>query len=189
MVPRAPCGDRGTARAGRAAAAFADPRRGLRDRSQPRALRRIAPAEGVDPSASAVEFCRSRGLDGRPGQGELERLPFEDGRFGLIAATDVIEHVADDRLALAELHRVAGPAATLLLTVPAYRWMWSVEDERLGHHRRYTLGRLRDVCAESGWEPRFGTYFNLTLLPAIALARRLPGRDAERRDLERTPAA
>lgn len=148
----------------------------------------LGAAEGVDPSPQAVEFCRQRGLDGVQ-QGDAQSLPFEEERFGLIAATDVIEHVADDGLALAEMHRVAAPGATLLLTVPAYSWLWTAEDERLGHYRRYTLPGLRGVCAEAGWEPRFGTYFNALLLPPIWLARRLPGRDRERRDLERTPAA
>lgn len=145
-------------------------------------------AEGVDPSRQAVEFCRRRGLDGVR-QGDAQRLPFEAGSFGLVAATDVIEHVPDDRLALREMHRVAAPGAALLLTVPAYAWLWSAEDERLGHYRRYTLPRLRRACVDAGWEPAFGSYFNLVLLPPIALARRLGARAGHRRrvELERTP--
>lgn len=133
---------------------------------------RIGRTEGVDPSPDAVEFCRRRGLEAVQ-QAGLEELPFEDGRFDLLTATDVIEHVSDDAGALRELRRVAAPAAALLLTVPAYQWMWSAEDERLEHKRRYTRRRLREVAEASGWRPAFGTYFNSILLPPIAVARRL----------------
>ena len=150
--------------------------------------RRLGDAEGVDPSPTAVEFCRRRGLDSVR-VGDAQRLPFEDGRFGLVAATDVIEHIPDDARALTEMRRVTAPGGALVATVPAYRWMWSAEDERLGHYRRYTLPELRDRCAATGWRPVFGTYFNLLLLPAIAAGRRLRLRSESKRELERTPAA
>lgn len=147
----------------------------------------VGPAEGVDPSAQAVEFCRRRGLS-EVSQGDVQALPFEDARFGLVCATDVLEHVDDDAAALAEMRRVAAPGAALLLTVPAYRWLWSAEDERLEHRRRYTLAGLRGLAAANGWGPAFGTYFNLVLLPPIALARKFPRRGGGRPELERTPA-
>ena len=150
--------------------------------------RRIGPASGVDPSPDAVSFCRARGLsDVRVG--DARQLPFEDERFGLVAATDVLEHVADDVAALAQMRRVAAPGARLLLTVPAYAWLWSAEDDRLRHHRRYTLRGLRRVAEAGGWAPAFGTYFNSLLFPAIAVARKVPHRRRDRPELERTPAA
>ena len=56
----------------------------------------LGPAEGVDLSPQAVEFCHRRGLDGVR-QAAIEQLPFEDGRFDLLFATDVIEHLAGRR--------------------------------------------------------------------------------------------
>ena len=148
---------------------------------------KIGSAEGVDPSPQAVEFCRDRGLDSVV-QAGLEELPFEDGRFDLIAATDVLEHVDAEDQALQELWRVAAPGAALLLTVPAYMWLWSTEDERLHHKRRYTRARLRQAVRRAGWEPQIATYFNSLLLPPIALYRRLPRRSgADRAELVRTP--
>ena len=149
---------------------------------------RFGRAEGVDPSPQAVEYCRRRGLTAVR-EGDAQSLPFEDGRFGLIAATDVLEHVLDDAAALREMHRVAAPGASLLVTVPAYEWLWSREDVRLEHHRRYSLGGLRRTAAAAGWEPRFGTYFNLILLPPIAIARKLPSDADAEPELERTSAA
>ena len=147
---------------------------------------RLGEVEGVDPSEEAVEFCRGRGLAGVHRAAATE-LPFADGRFGLITATDVIEHVADDGAALAEMRRVSAPGGALLLTVPAYRWLWSAEDVRLQHHRRYTLGGLRRVAAAAGWKPVWGSYFNTLLLPPIALVRRLRRRSGGAPELELAP--
>jgi SAM-dependent methyltransferase len=148
---------------------------------------KIGRATGVDPSPEAVRFCRERELDSVE-QAGLEELPFADGSFDLIAATDVLEHIAAEREALRELWRVGRPGATLLLTVPAYTWLWSEEDQRLHHKRRYTLSQLRSVAGECGWSPMIGTYFNSLLLPAIALARRTRREGAAATaEVDRTP--
>ena len=134
----------------------------------------------------AAAFCRRRGLEAMQ-LGDAQALPFDDAGFGLVAATDVLEHVPNPEVALAEMRRVAVPGASLLLTVPAYQWLWSEEDERLGHHRRYTLPRLRSAAEGAGWAPVVGTYFNSFMLAPIALARALRGRGNGRSELERTP--
>lgn len=145
-------------------------------------------ATGVDPSPEAVRFCEERGLASVHRAG-LEELPFEAGSFDLIAATDVLEHIADEGRALAELRRVAAPGGALLLTVPAYMWLWTREDDNLHHQRRYTKRRLLAAVRGAGWEPRVATYFNSILLPPIALARLMPERSGEKKaDLERTSA-
>jgi SAM-dependent methyltransferase len=130
----------------------------------------LGEVEGVDFSADAVEFCRLRGLNGVR-QAALEALPFESDRFDLIVATDVVEHLDDDRLALAELRRVAAPGGRLVLTVPAYTWLWSQHDESLHHKRRYTARRMRSQLAAAGWTPSFTTYFFTALLPGVAAVR------------------
>jgi SAM-dependent methyltransferase len=127
-------------------------------------------AEGVDFSAEAVEFCRQRGLVGVQ-RAPIEELPFEGGRFDLIFATDVIEHLEDDRRALTELRRVAAPGAHLVLTVPAYQWLWSPFDDSLHHRRRYTLRRLHRQVTATGWEPQVQTYFYSAVLPAVVAVR------------------
>lgn len=149
----------------------------------------LGPAVGVDPSAEATSFCRERGLS-RVARGRLDALPLRGGRFDLLFACDVLEHVEDDRAALGELRRVAARDALLVVTVPAYQFLWSEHDEVLHHLRRYTAGELTDVVVASGWEPEVVTYFNSVALPAVAalrlLARNRGGRG--RSDLDRTPA-
>jgi SAM-dependent methyltransferase len=137
----------------------------------------LGEVEGVDFSAEAVEFCRLRGLAGVR-QAALEQLPYESDRFDLIVATDVVEHLDDDRLALAELGRVAAPGGRLVLTVPAYTWLWSRHDESLHHKRRYTAGRMRAQLVAAGWQPLFSTYFFTALLPGVAAVRAFRRADA-----------
>jgi SAM-dependent methyltransferase len=78
----------------------------------------LGPAEGVDLSREAIDFCQRRGLHGVR-EAPIEELPYEDARFDLLFATDVIEHLPDDGPALTELRRVAAPGASLIITVPA----------------------------------------------------------------------
>lgn len=131
---------------------------------------------GVDASPHAVAFCHERGLR-RVTQAGLETLPFEDRWFDLLLALDVLEHVEHDDEALAELRRVAAPTGRLLITVPAYQWLWSPHDDSHHHHRRYTLSRLRRLVLRSGWCVQRATYFNSLLLPPIAAARALTSRN------------
>jgi ubiquinone/menaquinone biosynthesis C-methylase UbiE len=153
---------------------------------------RLGTAQGVDFSSDAIEFCRRRGVQGIS-QGEIEHLPFGDGSFDLILATDVLEHLADDVAAMRELRRVAAPRGRLLVTAPAYQWLWSQHDVSHHHYRRYTLRLLRERLGSAGWRPLAWSYFNTALLAPIAavrmLTRRRPVPDGERPDLALTPPA
>jgi len=147
--------------------------------------------EGVDFSEQAVEFCRHRGLGGVQ-RAPVEELPYEDGRFDLILATDVIEHLDDDVRALRELRRVASEHGRLVVTVPAYAWLWSRHDESMHHRRRYTARRLTGRLRAAGWEPAVQTYFYSALLPLVIGARALrgiSGGGGDRSDLALSPPA
>lgn len=122
---------------------------------------------GVDTEMAALRGARSRGYRG-VGVASLAGLPFRDGAFDVVCATDVVEHVADDLGALRELRRVTRAGGHLLVTVPAYRWLWSDSDVQLGHFRRYTRAEITGRCREAGWLPVRASYFNSLLLPAIA---------------------
>ena len=150
---------------------------------------RLGPAEGVDISPQAVEFCQRRGLRGVR-LAALEELPFEDGRFDLLLATDVIEHLPDEGPALAELRRVAAAGARLVITVPAYNWLWSKHDASWHHYRRYTRRLLRDRVRGHGWEPVVATYYYSAMLPPVALVRtlqRLRSNGTRKSDLHLSP--
>lgn len=127
---------------------------------------------GLDSSPEAARFCREKGL-GPVLLGDVTALPFPDGAFALVLATDVIEHVADDRRALAEIRRVLAPGGRLVLTVPAFQALWGPQDLLAHHQRRYRRGPLLRLAAEAGLRVRRSFYFNYLLFLPIWLARRL----------------
>ncbi|MFO1518676.1 MAG: class I SAM-dependent methyltransferase [bacterium] len=84
-------------------------------------------------------------------QADATRLPFADLSFDLVVALDVLEHV-EDHAALAEIKRILKPQGRLALTVPAFRWLWSVRDDEAGHLRRYTRGEMQTLLRSHGFE-------------------------------------
>ncbi len=132
-------------------------------------LARHGTVTGVELSETSVRLARERGA-GEVIEGSVLEMPFAADSFELAASLDVIEHLEDDLAALRELRRVVAPGGALLITVPAYQWLWSGHDEINHHHRRYTRRTLQRVAQQAGWEPVRTTYFNSLLLPvAIAL--------------------
>jgi SAM-dependent methyltransferase len=89
----------------------------------------------------------------------------------VVAAFDVVEHCADERLAIAELDRVLIPGGRMLLSVPAYQWAWSDHDVRAGHHRRYTRPRLVELVEGAGLRVERATYAFGAVFPLFAAER------------------
>ena len=127
-------------------------------------------AEGVDVSEEALSFCRARGLR-NVHRGEAERLPFEDGSFDLVTGLDVVEHLDDDVAGLKEMHRVLKPNGRALLFVPAFMFLWGVQDDISHHRRRYTIPALRKVVEAAGFEVERTTYANLSFFAPILAGR------------------
>ncbi|HET6954671.1 MAG TPA: class I SAM-dependent methyltransferase [Acidimicrobiales bacterium] len=131
---------------------------------------------GVELSPYAVRHApRSPAGDVRVGVARAEQLPFAAGCADLVTSMDVIEHL-DDVAALAEYRRVLRPGGWLLLTVPAYPWLWSAHDDWAAHLRRYTRPSLVGAVRAAGFRPERSTYFNSFLVPPAALLRRTPVR-------------
>lgn len=145
-----------------------------------RELARFGEVSGIELDPDAAALARSRGdYDVRVGR--LEELPWAEESFDLVTCLDVIEHTADDRATLAELHRVTKPGGWMLVTVPAYQALWSAHDVANHHYRRYERRPLREVSRAAGWEVRRITSFNSLLLPVAAayrLAQRRRASDA-----------
>ena len=140
------------------------------------ALRQFGPAAGCDVAPEAVQYSRERGLADVVHQPDPARLPFADGRFDVVTAFDMIEHVDDDVAMLKEMARVLKPGGTVFLTVPSFPALWSVHDESAHHKRRYRRKELLARLAAAGFEPRHVTYFDMFLLPLIVPVRWLRDR-------------
>jgi SAM-dependent methyltransferase len=135
-------------------------------------LSRFGEAEGVDVSTEALAFCRERGLQ-NVRQGEAEHLPYEDGSFDLVTGLDVVEHLDDDVAGVREMRRVLRPNGRALLFVPAFKFLWGVQDDISHHRRRYTLEGLKRVVCEAGLEVERATYANIAFFVPILLGRLL----------------
>ena len=124
---------------------------------------------GVDISAESLAFCRARECENLACTDLEQGLPFRDGSFDALLALDVVEHIEDDGLFLAECLRVLKVGGHLVLSVPAFPFLWSSWDEILHHRRRYRLGGLAAILRSHGFDVTYGNYFNLlAFLPAIA---------------------
>ena len=135
-------------------------------------LARHGSVTGVELSETSVRLARERDV-GEVVEGSVLEMPFAAESFDLAASLDVLEHLDDDLAALRELRRVVSPQGALLITVPAYGWLWSGHDEINHHHRRYTRRSLERVARQAGWEQTRTTYFNSLLLPVAILLRAL----------------
>jgi len=99
--------------------------------------------------------------------------PYPDRAFDLVCMLDVLEHIEDDGMALQSAARLLKPAGRLLVTVPAYAWLWSAHDEAHHHYRRYTMRTLEQAASAADLKIQRMGYFNSFLFPAIATARLL----------------
>ena len=130
---------------------------------------------GVDPLAAAVELTRRRVRKAEVAVGDARTLAYGDGAFDVVGCFDVLEHLDDDAAALRELARVA--RLGVVVTVPQHRWLWSSFDAAQGHKRRYTRRELVAKIVDSDLELAFVSSVFMSTLPAVALRRRLPGKE------------
>jgi SAM-dependent methyltransferase len=103
-----------------------------------------------------------------------------DTSFGTVLALDVIEHVEDDLASVMAMRDQLAPGGHLVLTVPAYPWLWSEHDRVNGHYRRYTRRTLATLLGRADLQIDRLSYFNSFLLGPIAAVRvlgRLFGQD------------
>jgi SAM-dependent methyltransferase len=133
-------------------------------------LRRFGRAFGLDPEPRALSLCQQR-ESGLLVQGSATDLPFANDSMDIITALDVLEHLDDDVGALAEMRRVLRPGGSLLVTVPAYPWLWSEHDEALHHKRRYVARELRNKIEGAGLYVIELSHAISAVLPAVAAFR------------------
>jgi len=134
-------------------------------------LSQFGEAEGVDVSDDALEFCRQKGLNAQ--KGLAERLPFDDGTFDLTTALDVVEHLDDDVAGLREMHRVTKKGGFSLIFVPAYMFLWGVQDDVSNHRIRYTKKQIVGRLKAAGYTIERATYANWTFFAPILAGRTL----------------
>lgn len=128
-------------------------------------------AEGVDVSDDALEFCKAKNLKAH--KGLAEELPFADGSFDIVTALDVVEHLDDDVAGLKEMHRILKKGGKTLIFVPAFMWLWGVQDDVSNHRIRYTKKQIVERLEKAGFRIERATYANITFFAPILGGRTL----------------
>lgn len=126
---------------------------------------------GCEPESVALTYAQARGV-GTLAQGGLpDALPFGQQQFDLVAMWDVLEHVEADAASLRAVYERLKPGGALVLTVPAYMFLWSHHDVVNHHKRRYTKRELVGKMNQAGFVISHATYFNTLLFPVVAAVR------------------
>jgi SAM-dependent methyltransferase len=128
--------------------------------------------EGVEPNDVLAEIATAR-VPVPIFNASIDQLPSEiqDGSYDGVALFDVLEHIEDDVRALQIVNRKLKPNGRIVLSVPAYMWLWGQHDVVNQHYRRYTSHELRKKLQVADFVIERVTYFSTILFPAIAAVR------------------
>jgi SAM-dependent methyltransferase len=150
------------------------------------AIRRAFPDATIvagDADPGGLDYARRNVAGVRFLEMDVSHLPF-DAEFDVAGAFDVIEHLDDDRSALAAMRVAVRPGGGVLITVPQHPWLWSAVDDFSHHRRRYTRAELREKLETAGFRIVRMTSFTSLLLPVLLLSRIKPGQFDPERELK-----
>ncbi len=106
----------------------------------------------------------------------LENAGFVQNKIDSIGLFDVVEHIENDDAFLKNINRYMKDNGYIYITVPAYNFLWSNEDDDAGHFRRYSMTELNELLKKSGFSITYSTYiFSILPLPVL-LFRSIPSK-------------
>lgn len=142
---------------------------------------------GVDNNKKALSFCKKRDKFRHLRLGEAADTGFQDDFFDLITMLDVLEHT-DERDTLAETNRILKAGGIMIISVPAYQWLWSRWDVVLKHKKRYTKRDLESVVKEYGFTIMLCSYmYSFLVLPAFILRKIKSNKNSYNSDFSANP--
>ncbi len=120
----------------------------------------------LDVEASCIEKHRQRFCDFPNVQSEVmdacapEFQSLAAHRPDSVVCLNVLEHIANDSLAISNMASILAPKGRIILIVPAFPALYGPIDEKLGHYRRYGRRDLSDLARRAGLEVRTLNYMN-----------------------------
>ena len=129
----------------------------------------------VEPGEAGCQNAVARGVRDTI-NATFEGAAFVEGVLPAVGLFDVIEHIDDDAAFLRAVGSKMELKGTLYATVPAFRWLWSFDDNQAGHFRRYTKSGMINALQTAGFRPRYVSYLFAPLPLGIFLFRVLPYR-------------
>lgn len=136
-------------------------------------IRQFADVTGIDIDAQAVKACQKRGIKAL--HGDIQRYDFQGEKFDIIVAMDVLEHIEDDYGTLKKMYDLLKPQGKLLVTVPAFQFLWSQHDETgdFPHVRRYTFSSLKKLLNSQKLSINLLSYYNFFLFPVAFITKKI----------------
>ncbi len=130
-----------------------------------------------EPNRDAQQECHARGYE-TVIKDEAE-LRSDGGRFDVVGAFDVIEHIKEADSALELIRSKLAPEGLFVSTVPSFEWLWSEHDIAHQHQKRYTTATYRSLLERHGFRVLYLGYWNVFLFLPFVVAR-LFGESGER---------
>lgn len=85
---------------------------------------------------------------------------FATYRLDTVIATNVVEHIEDDLGTAVTMRSLLAPGGRAIILVPALQFIYGEMDRELGHHRRYSPARLRQLLERAGLQVEAMRWFN-----------------------------
>jgi len=122
---------------------------------------------GMDKDLEAISHARLKNPDAKFVLGSFpEESP--QTQFDLITVLDLLEHLERDETALIAAAKILKPGGIIIITVPAFGFLWSQHDDLNQHKRRYRLNELKEKIQNAGLSIQKISYYNTFLfLPIV----------------------
>ena len=128
----------------------------------------------LDSHEEAAKYAKSLNIEAEVAQVIIpdKNLAFiTERKFDLIVLFDVLEHLGNADECLKVLHDALKPSGRIIVTVPAFQFLWSQHDISQHHKLRYGKKQLEQILDKSGFKVNYITFFNFWLFPLIATIR------------------
>lgn len=127
----------------------------------------------IEPGYSGCATAKKRGVN------HVYNCLFQDFDFQkfnseIVGLFDVVEHIENDADFLKQLASKLSKGNRIIITVPAYNWLWSDLDDYGSHYRRYNRKMIEDLAKKSGLKINYFSYFFTYLIPLTYLLRTIP---------------
>ncbi|MBL6664898.1 MAG: class I SAM-dependent methyltransferase [Rickettsiales bacterium] len=134
-------------------------------------LQEFGNLSAVEPYTYARNELKKRLTNAQILEGKLPHDLKLNQKFDLICLFDVLEHVKEDQQSLETINHHLHKNGKLILTIPAFQFLFSKHDLNLHHFRRYNKKQIINLLKQTNYQIEFISYFNFFLFPLALISR------------------
>lgn len=127
----------------------------------------------LEPNFAGVSNAKKRGIKNIVWS-TLEDSTLQKNNFDAVGLFDVLEHIEEPKQFLKEARKLLKEKGKFIITVPAFKFLWSYDDDKVKHFKRYNKKELTQLLKEAGYEIKYISYFFSFLVLPIFFMRTLP---------------